>query len=147
MGTWRWRRLFQFLRIAGALILLIFGWRPWRTSWLIVGTETLLLSFLAVGVDDGFPAILTSTRAVEAGLVPGSGPIDGTLRRRGGLRRPMGRRSGTRRDMEAICQARIASMFWRAATPRPGQAWQRVFRLPVGLPRNSRSAHADRSLP
>jgi hypothetical protein len=44
MGTWRWRRLFQFLRIAGALIFLIFGWRPCRTSWLIVGTETRLLS-------------------------------------------------------------------------------------------------------
>jgi hypothetical protein len=44
MATWRWRRLFQFLRIAGALILEIFGWRPCRTSWLIVGTETLLLS-------------------------------------------------------------------------------------------------------
>jgi hypothetical protein len=35
------------LRIAGALILEIFGWRPCRTSWLIVGTETLLLSLPA----------------------------------------------------------------------------------------------------
>src|SRR6266545_7642471 len=42
--TWRWRRLFQFLRIAGALIFLIAGLRLWRTSWLIVGTKTLLLS-------------------------------------------------------------------------------------------------------
>src|SRR5207248_657469 len=41
MGTWRWRRLFQFLRIAGALILPILARRPWRTSWLIVGTKTL----------------------------------------------------------------------------------------------------------
>jgi hypothetical protein len=47
MATWRWRRLFQFLRIAGALIFEIFGWRPCRTSWLIVGTETLLLSLPA----------------------------------------------------------------------------------------------------
>jgi hypothetical protein len=30
--------------MAGALILEIFGVRPWRTSWLIVGTKTLLLS-------------------------------------------------------------------------------------------------------
>src|SRR5918994_3705712 len=41
IGTWRWRRLFQFLRIAGALILAILARRPWRTSWLIVGTKTL----------------------------------------------------------------------------------------------------------
>ena len=44
IGTWRWRRLFQFLRIAGALIFEILARRPWRTSWLIVGTKTLLLS-------------------------------------------------------------------------------------------------------
>src|SRR3954453_23066990 len=42
--TWRCRRLFQFLRIAGALIFEILRLRPWRTSWLIVGTKTLLLS-------------------------------------------------------------------------------------------------------
>src|SRR5512134_3926070 len=42
IGTWRWRRLFQFLRIAGALIFEILARRPWRTSWLIVGTKTLL---------------------------------------------------------------------------------------------------------
>src|SRR5215211_6628164 len=41
IDTWRWRRLFQFLRIAGALIFAILGRRPWRTSWLIVGTKTL----------------------------------------------------------------------------------------------------------
>src|SRR5690349_1470765 len=40
IGTWRWRRLFQFLRIAGALIFAILARRPWRTSWLIVGTKT-----------------------------------------------------------------------------------------------------------
>jgi hypothetical protein len=44
IDTWRRRRLFQFLRIAGALIFLIAGLRPWRTSWLMVGTKTLLLS-------------------------------------------------------------------------------------------------------
>ena len=44
IDTWRCRRLFQFLRMAGALILRILRWRPWRTSWLIVGTKTLLLS-------------------------------------------------------------------------------------------------------
>src|SRR4029450_10298442 len=44
IGTWRWRRLFQFLRMAGDLILEILRCRPWRTSWLIVGTKTLLLS-------------------------------------------------------------------------------------------------------
>ena len=51
IGTWRWRRLFQFLRIAGALIFAILARRPWRTSWLIVGTKTLLscLSVLARG--------------------------------------------------------------------------------------------------
>jgi hypothetical protein len=37
------------LRMAGALILLIFAWRPCRTSWLIVGTETRLLSFPVLG--------------------------------------------------------------------------------------------------
>src|SRR6476661_8100179 len=41
IGTCRWRRLFQFLRMAGALILAILARRPWRTSWLIVGTKTL----------------------------------------------------------------------------------------------------------
>src|SRR5919197_5058415 len=41
IGTCRWRRLFQFLRIAGALIFWILGLRPRRTSWLIVGTKTL----------------------------------------------------------------------------------------------------------
>src|SRR3954451_255151 len=40
MATWRCFRLFQFLRIAGALIFSIFWRRPLRTSWLIVGTET-----------------------------------------------------------------------------------------------------------
>src|SRR6188474_435082 len=44
IDTWRCRRLFQFLRIAGALIFEILRLRPWRTSWLIVGTKTLLLS-------------------------------------------------------------------------------------------------------
>src|SRR6185369_3131798 len=44
MDTWRCFRLFQFLRIAGALIFWILGRRPCRTSWLIVGTKTLLLS-------------------------------------------------------------------------------------------------------
>src|SRR6185436_12987993 len=43
IDTWRCRRLFQFLRIAGALIFEILRLRPWRTSWLIVGTKTLLL--------------------------------------------------------------------------------------------------------
>src|SRR4029077_11821185 len=43
IDTWRWRRLFQFLRMAGALIFEILRLRPWRTSWLIVGTKTLLL--------------------------------------------------------------------------------------------------------
>src|SRR5215213_5611814 len=49
IGTWRWRRLFQFLRIAGALILEILARRPWRTSWLIVGTKTLPLSVYWLG--------------------------------------------------------------------------------------------------
>ena len=44
IDTWRCRRLFQFLRMAGALIFEILRLRPWRTSWLIVGTKTLLLS-------------------------------------------------------------------------------------------------------
>src|ERR687898_3215823 len=49
IATWRWRRLFQLFRIAGALILAILARRPWRTSWLIVGTKTLPLSVLMVG--------------------------------------------------------------------------------------------------
>jgi hypothetical protein len=36
------------LRIAGALIFVILARRPWRTSWLIVGTKTLLLSKVMV---------------------------------------------------------------------------------------------------
>src|SRR5438105_14325216 len=55
IGTWRWRRLFQFLRIAGALIFEILGFRPWRTSWLIVGTKTLLLCGLLSGGDGHRP--------------------------------------------------------------------------------------------
>src|SRR4030095_13852933 len=43
IDTCRRRRLFQFLRMAGALTFLILVWRPCRTSWLIVGTKTLLL--------------------------------------------------------------------------------------------------------
>src|SRR3954466_12238009 len=35
---------FQLVRMAGALIFEILRVRPWRTSWLIVGTKTLLLS-------------------------------------------------------------------------------------------------------
>src|ERR1035437_6237403 len=38
--------------MAGALIFEIFGWRPCRTSWLIVGTETLLLSLSATALVD-----------------------------------------------------------------------------------------------
>src|SRR5215208_5015891 len=49
MGTRRWRRLFQFLRIAGALIFEILARRPWRTSWLIVGTKRLPLSVYWLG--------------------------------------------------------------------------------------------------
>ena len=44
MGSWRCFRLFQFLRMAGALTFAILRLRPCRTSWLIVGTKTLLLS-------------------------------------------------------------------------------------------------------
>src|SRR4051812_18319235 len=46
---------FQFLRMAGALTFLVLVWRPWRTSWLIVGTKTLLLLCRdgAVGPDRG----------------------------------------------------------------------------------------------
>ena len=49
MGSWRCFRLFQFLRMAGALIFEILRLRPCRTSWLIVGTKTLLLSVDPVG--------------------------------------------------------------------------------------------------
>src|SRR3990172_9284233 len=51
MGTWRWRRLFQFLRMAGALILVCLGLRPLRTSWLMVGTDRRLLE-CGYGWDD-----------------------------------------------------------------------------------------------
>src|SRR3954463_3429624 len=39
IGSWRCFRLFQFFRIAGALIFDCLGVRPLRTSWLIVGTN------------------------------------------------------------------------------------------------------------
>src|ERR1044072_3336989 len=52
IDTWRCRRLFQFLRIAGALIFEILRLRPWRTSWLIVGTKTLLLIRWVRSVDN-----------------------------------------------------------------------------------------------
>ena len=45
--TWRCRRLFQFLRMAGALIFEILRLRPWRTSWLMVGTKTKLPSLVS----------------------------------------------------------------------------------------------------
>src|SRR6266581_3644144 len=44
---------FQFLRMAGALIFEILRVRPWRTSWLIVGTKTLLLSSVMVLLGGG----------------------------------------------------------------------------------------------
>src|SRR6185295_1370414 len=44
IDSWRCFRLFQFLRMAGALTLEILRLRPWRTSWLMVGTETRFLS-------------------------------------------------------------------------------------------------------
>jgi hypothetical protein len=87
--------------MAGALIFLIFGWRPCRTSWLIVGTETRLLSFLLAALDVDCSRS-RRRKAFEARLSPGSGPIDGNLRRRGGLRHPTDRTCGTGRDMEAI---------------------------------------------
>src|SRR6185436_3654073 len=36
--------------MAGALTFLVAGLRPWRTSWLMVGTKTLLLSRFATEV-------------------------------------------------------------------------------------------------
>src|SRR5918996_4409702 len=41
--------------MAGALTFLVLVWRPCRTSWLIVGTKTLLLlcQYGAVGTDRG----------------------------------------------------------------------------------------------
>src|SRR4030042_3408476 len=64
IGTWRWCRLFQFLRMAGALTFEIFGWRPCRTSWLIVGTETLLLSSMVAAVVDA------ASRAIPGRMRP-----------------------------------------------------------------------------
>src|SRR4029078_402531 len=49
IGTWRWRRLVQSLHVARALISETLARRPWRTSWLIVGTKTLPLSVYMVG--------------------------------------------------------------------------------------------------
>src|SRR4029450_13342332 len=46
IDSWRCRRLFQFLRMAGALTFRIFRLRPLRTSWLMVGTEDAV-SFLS----------------------------------------------------------------------------------------------------
>src|SRR6478736_4313541 len=66
--TCRCRRLFQFLRMAGALILEILRSRPCRTSWLIVGLKTLALS------DGQIQAVVT-----------GRGPV-GVFRRAGGRR-------------------------------------------------------------
>src|SRR6478735_7934032 len=63
IDTWRCRRLFQFLRMAGALILEILRLRPWRTSWLIVGTKTLLLSMSVRSDGRWRPAGLGSSSA------------------------------------------------------------------------------------
>jgi hypothetical protein len=60
------------LRIAGALIFEILRWRPWRTSWLIVGTKTLLLH-----VSDGGrsvpDAVRSSLRVTPVGDRAGTG--------------------------------------------------------------------------
>src|SRR3954471_24269301 len=66
IGTWRCRRLFQFLRSAGALTFEIFGFRPRRTSWLMVGTATRLLSLVLTVVVG---------RLVHAGRGSGRGPL------------------------------------------------------------------------
>src|SRR6188768_4033490 len=63
MFSWRWRRLFQFLRMAGALILEILRWRPWRTSWLIVGTNSTPGSSLSLVGGSGLRAGLAGSAA------------------------------------------------------------------------------------
>jgi hypothetical protein len=63
---------------------------------------------------------------LAAGLAGGASRVDGYLRYRVSLRRPMGRRCGTDRDMETICRAQIALMVWRTADPRSKQ-WNDRF--------------------
>jgi hypothetical protein len=60
--------------MAGALIFLIAGWRPWRTSWLIVGTKTLLLTVDVARVSTAF-AVNGAGHSGSPGLVV---PDDGT---------------------------------------------------------------------
>src|SRR6478736_5222958 len=98
--TWRCRRLFQFLRIAGALILEILRWRPCRTSWLIVGTKTLLLSVgpdavavMADRWDRSLPPSVAPVRAAggTGDVMDGGEMVVGARADGGPLPRPRGR--------------------------------------------------------
>ena len=118
IGTWRWRRLFQFLRMAGALIFEIFGVRPWRTSWLIVGTKTLLLSDVLLVRE---PRRSSSGQARDGTLIKWSGgwPLGlvGAHADRGPLPRPRSRSVSAARKS---CQTRFPfSRRLRRARPRP----------------------------
>src|SRR5688572_2236694 len=105
--TWRCRRLFQFLRMAGALIFLIAGWRPWRTSWLIVGTKTLLLSLAVTQVSMAFAVDGAGHSGSHGLVVPGDGTgiwgskmVLGERAKGGPLPRP--RRRSVRRPAERV---------------------------------------------
>src|SRR6185436_13046136 len=56
--------------MAGALILEILRCRPWRTSWLIVGTKTLLLSDVPVVRE---PRRSSGGQARDGALIKSSG--------------------------------------------------------------------------
>src|SRR5512146_3110137 len=71
IGSTFWRRLFQFLRIAGAFTFLNEGWRPLRTSWLIVGTKSASLVLVAAGFA-GPP--LAQSRAWTGRFITTGGP-------------------------------------------------------------------------
>src|SRR6478735_6809399 len=106
--TWRCRRLFQFLRMAGALTFEILRLRPCRTSWLIVGTKTLLLSSdfgrRSAAVDRrraAGPVVVGGVQkvGVAAGRDARANAAGLTGHERGGYQRPRARvKRGGRRD-------------------------------------------------
>src|SRR4051812_2771225 len=73
---------FQFLRMAGALIFEILRVRPWRTSWLIVGTKTLLLWSVRSDGGPGSPAVGRFASGQARGILMGWTDIWGGRRAR-----------------------------------------------------------------
>src|SRR5215210_8909786 len=79
MFSWRCRILFQFLRMAGAFTFVIFGRRPLRTSWLIVGTadaDSFLWSALTVSGSTDPSSGPSGPTTVVSGCSSRAGPGD-----------------------------------------------------------------------